>query len=253
MLLAELVTTSAAVAATRSRLAKVAALAECLRRAGPDEIEIAVGYLSGELRQRRTGVGWAALRDLTAGGTAPGLELAEVDAAFARIEAATGAGSAAARREELAALFARATAEESRFLALLAGGELRQGALAGIVSDAVAAAAGVGPAAVRRAAMLAGDLPAVARAALTEGEAGLTRSSSSSADPCSRCSPRPLRRSRPRSRRRARPRSSGSSTACASRCTATATTSRSSRARSTPSASACPRSSRPCARCRCAR
>jgi ATP-dependent DNA ligase I len=173
VLLADLVATSAVVAATRSRLAKVAALAECLRRAAPDEIPIVVSYLSGELRQRRTGVGWAALRDLPAPAAAPGIEVAEVDRAFAAIEAASGAGSAALRREFLAALFARATAEEQRFLAMLAGGELRQGALAGIVTDAVAAAAGVDAAAVRRAAMLAGDLPAIAQAALGEGAAGL--------------------------------------------------------------------------------
>jgi DNA ligase 1 len=173
VLLAELVATSAAVASTRSRLAKIAALADCLGRAAPDEIPIAVSYLSGELRQRRSGVGWAALRDLPQPATGPSLELADVDRAFARIEAASGAGSAAVRRAELAALFARATAEEGRFLTLLAGGELRQGALAGIVTDAVAAAAGVDAAAVRRAAMLAGDLPAVALAALTEGADGL--------------------------------------------------------------------------------
>ena len=173
MLLADLVATSAAVAATRSRLAKVAALAECLRRAAPGEIAIVTSYLSGELRQRRTGVGWASLRDLPAPPAEPSLEVAEVDSAFARIEGLSGAGSAGARREQLAALFARATAEEQRFLAMLAGGELRQGALAGIVTDGVAAAAGVPAPAVRRAAMLAGDLPAVAEAALTAGEAGL--------------------------------------------------------------------------------
>jgi DNA ligase-1 len=175
VLVAELVTTSAAVAATRSRLAKVAALADCLRRAAPDEIAIVVSYLSGELRQRRSGVGWAALRDLPPPAAAPSLEVAEVDRSFARIEAATGPGSSAVRREELAQLFARATADEQRFLAMLAGGELRQGALAGIVTDAVAAAAEVEPATVRRAAMLAGDLPAVAEAAVTEGAAGLAR------------------------------------------------------------------------------
>jgi DNA ligase-1 len=175
VLLAELVTTSAAVAATRSRLAKIAALADCLRRAAPDEIALVVSYLSGELRQRRSGVGWAALRDLPPPASTPSLEVAEADRAFARIEAATGPGSSAVRREELAQLFARATAGEQRFLARLAGGELRQGALAGIVTDAVAAAAGVEPATVRRAAMLAGDLPAVAEAALTEGAAGLGR------------------------------------------------------------------------------
>ena len=173
MLLADLVATSSAVASTRSRLAKVAALADCLRRAAPGEVAIVVSYLSGELRQRRTGVGWAALRDLPEPAAAASLEVAEVDRSFARLEAASGAGSAALRRHELAALWARATAEEQRFLALLAGGELRQGALAGIVTDAVAAAAGVAAAAVRRAAMLAGDLPAVAEAALTSGEAGL--------------------------------------------------------------------------------
>jgi DNA ligase-1 len=173
VLLADLVATSATVASTRSRLAKIAALAECLRRAAPDEIAIVVSYLSGELRQRRTGVGWAALRDLPAPAVAASLEVGEVDRAFASIEAASGAGSSAVRRDELAALFARATAEEQRFLAMLAGGELRQGALAGIVTDAVAAAAGVDAAAVRRAAMLAGDLPAVAYAALTAGANGL--------------------------------------------------------------------------------
>jgi DNA ligase 1 len=173
VLLAELVTTSAAVASTRSRLAKIAALADCLRRAAPDEIAIVVSYLSGELRQRRSGVGWAALRDLPAAAAAPSLEVAEVDRAFARIEAAGGPGSAAVRREQLAALFARATPEEQRFLAMLAGGELRQGALAGIVTDAVAAAGEVDAASVRRAAMLAGDLPAVAVAALTQGADGL--------------------------------------------------------------------------------
>jgi ATP-dependent DNA ligase I len=114
-----------------------------------------------------------ALRDLPPPAPAAALELAEVDRAFARIEAASGPGSQALRREELAALFARATDGEQRFLAQLAGGELRQGALAGIVSDAVASAAGVEPAAVRRAAMLAGDLPAVAEAALGGGAEAL--------------------------------------------------------------------------------
>jgi DNA ligase-1 len=173
VLLAALVATSAAVAATRSRLAKVAALADCLRSAAPGEIAIVTSYLSGELRQRRTGVGWASLRDLPAPAAEPTLEVAEVDAAFAHIEGLSGAGSAAARREQIETLFARATADEQRFLAMLAGGELRQGALAGIVTDGVAAAAGVPAQAVRRAAMLSGDLPAVAEAALAAGEAGL--------------------------------------------------------------------------------
>ena len=175
MLLADLVSTSNSVASTRSRLAKVEAIAERLRRAAPEEIPIVVSYLSGELRQRRTGVGWASLRDLPPPAAEPTLTVAEVDGAFARAAEASGPGSVAVRREALASLFGRATEEEQRFLVMLAGGELRQGALAGIMVDAVARAAAVDAPAVRRAAMLAGDLPAVAEAALAEGAAGLDR------------------------------------------------------------------------------
>src|SRR5439155_25095438 len=167
--------TSATVASTSSRLAKVEAIAACLRRASPPEVAVVVSYLSGELRQRRTGVGWAALRQMPAPAEVPTLEVAEVDQAFARAERASGAGSQAARRAELSALLGRATHQEQRFLAMLVAGELRQGALAGIMTDAVARAAGVEVAAVRRAAMLAGDLPAVAEAALHGGAAGLDR------------------------------------------------------------------------------
>ncbi len=175
MLLADLVDTSTAVASTRSRLAKVEAIAERLERAEPEEIPIVVSYLSGELRQRRTGVGWASLRDLPTPATEPTIGVVEVDGAFARAADASGPGSVAARRETLASLFGRATSQEQRFLAMLAGGELRQGALAGIMVDAVARAAAVDASAVRRAAMLAGDLPAVAVSALVEGAAGLER------------------------------------------------------------------------------
>jgi DNA ligase-1 len=173
MLLADLVATSEAVAATRSRLAKIEAIAASLHLAAPDEIAIVVSYLSGELRQRRTGVGWASLRDLPASAPRPTLTVAEVDAAFARAAEASGPGSVAVRREALASLFGRATGAEQRFLVRLAGGELRQGALAGIMVDAVARAAAVDTPAVRRAAMLSGDLAAVATAALGEGRRGL--------------------------------------------------------------------------------
>ncbi len=175
MLLADLVSTSNSVASTRSRLAKVAAIADLLRRAAPEEVPIVVSYLSGELCQRRTGVGWASLRDLPPPATEPTVTVPEVDAAFARAAEAGGPGSVAVRRETLATLFGRATEDEQRFLGRLAGGELRQGALAGIMVDAVARAAEVDVAAVRRAAMLAGDLPAVAGTALVEGAAGLDR------------------------------------------------------------------------------
>jgi DNA ligase 1 len=175
VLLADLVSTSATVASTRSRLAKVDAIATLLRRAAPDEIGIAVSYLSGELRQRRPGVGWAALRELPPPAATPAVQLTEVDATFARAARAAGAGSVAARRAELTPLFSRATGEEQRFLVRLVGGELRQGALAGIMADAIARAADVPGAAVRRAAMFAGDLQTVAEAALSSGQAGLDR------------------------------------------------------------------------------
>ncbi|MBV8085644.1 MAG: ATP-dependent DNA ligase [Chloroflexi bacterium] len=175
MLLIQLVAASARVATTNSRLAKMAAIADALRQAPPHEIRIAVSYLSGELRQRRAGVGWASLRDLPAAAHEASLTLSEVDQAFSGIETASGRGSVSARRQYLAALFGRATQNEQQFLARLVGGELRQGALAGIMADAVAKAAGIELPLVRRAAMLAGDLPEVAQVALTEGAAGLSR------------------------------------------------------------------------------
>jgi DNA ligase-1 len=98
-----------------------------------------------------------------------------VDAAFTRVAGARGAGSAGERRRALAELFARATEEERRFLAALLLGELRQGALEGVLVEAVARAAEVPAAEVRRAAMAAGSLPVVAAAALGEGAAGLAR------------------------------------------------------------------------------
>src|SRR5919206_2089108 len=114
MLLADLAATSRAVASTPSRLEKVDAIAAALRRAGPDEVPLVVSYLSGELRQRRTGVGWASLRELPPRAPTASLEIGDVHAAFGRAAAAAGAGSTAARRRELAALFGRATADEQR-------------------------------------------------------------------------------------------------------------------------------------------
>ena len=173
MLFSELAATSAAVGATRSRKRKAELLGAALRQLGPGEIEPGVAFLSGELRQRRTGVGWATLRELPPPALAPELGVAEVDAAFARIAALEGAGSQAARREAVTALFARATAPEQAFLRGLVAGDLRQGALAGVMADAVAAATGIPRAAVDRATMLCGDPRVVAEAALREGEAGL--------------------------------------------------------------------------------
>ncbi|HXF98358.1 MAG TPA: ATP-dependent DNA ligase [Gaiellaceae bacterium] len=176
MLLADLAETSAAVAAVSSRLRKVEALAGCLRRAGPAEVAVAASYLSGVLPQGQVGIGWAALRDLPPpAAPPPSLGVREVDDALTRLRGLAGPGSQRRRREELAALFARATEPEQRFLRALLLGELRQGALEGVMVDAVATAGGVPASEVRRALMLAGDLGAVAAAALTEGVAGLRR------------------------------------------------------------------------------
>jgi len=177
MLLAELLAASERVAATRSRLAKIDALAQCLRRLEPSEIALGVAYLSGDTRQGRIGIGYATLKEARAAkrASSPRLTLAQVDEALASISQIKGEGSAAERQRLLAELFARATAPEQDFLARLLLGELRQGALEGIMLDAIAKAANLPPGRVRAAAMRAGGLAAVAKAALTEGEKGLAR------------------------------------------------------------------------------
>lgn len=170
-MLREIAGTSGAVAALPGRRAKIEQISALLRRASPGEIPVVVAFLSGELRQRQIGVGYAALTDLLreespdAGGGAP-LTVAETDAAFAAIGAASGPGSQAARRQLLAGLLRRATADERGFLFRLLAGDLRQGAQEGVMLEAVALAAGVPAAEVRRAHLLGGSLPAVAQAAL---------------------------------------------------------------------------------------
>lgn len=173
MLLEELARTSEAVAASSARSAKIDRLASCLRTLRPAEVRTAVIFLSGTLQ--RIGVGWASLRDLPAPAATSALELLDVDAALRRVAAASGAGSQEERRRALHALFGRATESEQRFLRGILHGELRQGALEGVMVEAVARAAGVPAAGVRRALMLAGELPAVAEAALGEGRDGLAR------------------------------------------------------------------------------
>jgi DNA ligase 1 len=178
MRLAELALTSRAVAGTSSRLEKTARLAALLGRLAPAEVPVAVRWLAGELRQGRIGLGVSVVRDARAvvpAAEAASLELADVDAAFARIGALRGAGSAGARRRELAGLLGRATEEERDFVVRLVLGELRQGALQGVLVEAVARAGSVAAAELRRAAMVAGDLAAVASAALVEGAPGLAR------------------------------------------------------------------------------
>ena len=218
VLLSDLVRTSEAVSLASGRRVKIDEIAGLLRRAAPEEIPVAVAFLSGELRQRQIGVGYAALggllrpaasdpsasdrsasdpsatgmsatepagrgaadrepaADAPGGGPAPDpgprpLTVAETDSVFAAIGATTGAGSQAGRRRLLGTLFARATPAEQSFLTRLLAGELHQGALEGVMTEAVARAAGVDAAEVRRALMLGGSLPAVAEAALSAASA----------------------------------------------------------------------------------
>lgn len=170
--LIDVATTSAAVAATRSRLAKRALLADLLRRAEPEDVPIVARYLAGELRQRRTGLGWRSLAGLPGPAAEPTLTVTDVDAAFEQMAALAGPGSATARARLAADLFAAATEPEQGLLSGLVAGELRQGALDALLLDAIAEAAGIPAGAVRRAAMLAGSTEPVAVAALGAADPG---------------------------------------------------------------------------------
>lgn len=175
MLLADLVATSVEVAATRSRTAKVAALARCLSTADPEDLEVVGAYLGGTLLQRRTGVGWRSLTEAPEPGGSPVLTVAQVHATFERLAALSGPGSQAERGAVLADLLGRATAPEQAWLRGVVTGSLRQGALDALVQEAVALAAGVPLAVVRRAAMLAGGTAPIVRTALTGGTPALTQ------------------------------------------------------------------------------
>ncbi len=174
-LLADLVATSATLTATSSRRAKVGKLATFLRELSPDEIVVVVASLTGVPRQGRIGVGWARASALTGSASTPTLGIRDFDEALDRLEACAGPGSETQRAEVIVALDADLTAEEAAFVRQLLTGELRQGALAGLMTDAVAVAAEVPAALVRRAAMLSGDLPGTAHCALTDGRAALER------------------------------------------------------------------------------
>jgi DNA ligase-1 len=174
MLLAELVAASQQVAATSARNGKIAALAACLAQLGPDEAQIGVAYLSGETRQGKLGVGYGVLRKLAVEpASEPSLAVLEVDGVLDQLSGLKGAGSGTKRTQLLTALFARATQVEQEFLIKLLIGELRQGALEGVMLDAVAKAYGVPQATLRRAMMFAANLGVIARAAREGGEAAL--------------------------------------------------------------------------------
>jgi DNA ligase-1 len=172
----DVVTVSQRVAEAGGRLDKITQLAALLSRLDPGEIDIAIGFLIGWPRQGKLGVGWAAFRDAApAPAAAPSLTIAEVDATLRQIKELKGKGSAGARLGMLRELLARCTEAEQRFLMALATGEVRQGALEGVLAEAVARAAGLPADKVRRAVMLAGDLGRAAGVLLVEKEAGLAR------------------------------------------------------------------------------
>lgn len=177
MLLRRVVETSARVSQTSGRLAKIELLADVLRDARPAEMESVIAFLSGSLRQSKIGVGYGLLQRIAT--TTPAIQsavtLAEVETALTRLAGTSGKGSAKAKETVLRDLFGHATADEQQFLFRLLIGEVRQGALEGVMVEAVARAAGIDVARVRRALMLAGDLGAVAKTAVAEGAAGLGR------------------------------------------------------------------------------
>jgi DNA ligase-1 len=177
-LLADLVGTSQRVRATSSRLGKVRELAAFLRPLSPDEVEIAVLYLSGDTPQGRSGLGYRSLRaaaDASTAAAAASLSIELANQALAQLSTLHGAGSAARRAQQLQDLLSRATAAERDFLLLLLAGELRQGALEGVMLDAIAAAADIPVSRLRRAAMHSKSLGAVARAVLVDGPEALAK------------------------------------------------------------------------------
>ncbi|GAB2663984.1 ATP-dependent DNA ligase [Gordonia jinhuaensis] len=177
MTLAAVVDTSAAVAATRSRTAKKAALSQLLRGARADELPVVVSWLTGELTQGRIGVGWRSLAAIDAAPTdgeqvdAGATTVKWVNAQLSELAAKSGAGSTRRRREILTALMGALTDRERQFVSRLLVGELRQGALEGLMVDAIAEATDAPPAAVRRAFMLSGSLAGTAAAAMDGAEA----------------------------------------------------------------------------------
>jgi DNA ligase-1 len=176
-LIADLAEASRAVSATSKRIAKISELARCLRALDQDEIAIAVHYLSGELTQGKIGIPFASLH--AAAGQPPAAEptltIKQLDELLTNYADLRGAGSATKRANLIAGLFEQASANEREFLFRLLIGELRQGALGGVMLEAIAAAAGIAPADVRRAAMYAKDLGVLAEVAITEGAQALSR------------------------------------------------------------------------------
>ena len=172
MLFAAVVRASQQVAATSARNGKIAVLADLLTQVEPDEVDLLAHFLAGRLRQRRTGIGWRSLTGFQPAAE-PSLTLTEVDSALERLSGLAGTGSQLARQAGLAELMKRATEDEQRFLGGLIVGETRQGALEGVLLQAIARAFEVPLELVRRAAMLSGSVPAAADAAAAGGAEAL--------------------------------------------------------------------------------
>lgn len=175
MQLARIVETSGRVTVTSKRLEKIALIAALLEQLQPEEVEVAVSFLSGSLRQGRIGIGYSTFLEVIGSPAVDSsLELLEVDRGFEALKSTQGSGSAGRKLSLLKEVFSRATAEEQRFLTSLLGGGLRQGALEGIMLEAMARATRIPLDRVRRAAMTSGAIPPVARRLLEQGEAGLS-------------------------------------------------------------------------------
>jgi DNA ligase-1 len=166
---------SAEIAGESARGVKTKRLAAVLHDADIADVATIVAWLSGELVQRRVGVGWAALATIPPAAASPSLVVADVNRAFAEMAEASGPGSQTLRSAKLFDTMSKATPVEQTFLRGLLAGNLRQGALAGVMVEAIAKAASVTAAEVRRAAMLRGNLPAVADAAMRGGSAALAQ------------------------------------------------------------------------------
>lgn len=173
--LAEIVAASVDVAATRSRKKKTERLAQLLSMLETSEVRAGVGFLCGELRQGKLGVGYRALRQLASSPSdaQESVTLLELDATFDELSRLSGKGSAKRRDQLLQGLFARLSEPERDFVTRLMLGELRQGALEALVLEALGQTTTIGAPALRRAMLFAGDATEVAVRALTGGEAAL--------------------------------------------------------------------------------
>ncbi|MFF0063403.1 ATP-dependent DNA ligase [Streptomyces sp. NPDC005279] len=175
MLLARLADVSQQVAATSARSRKIGALAELFAGTRPGDVALVISYLAGRVPQGRIGIGWSVLKEPPPPADTPSLTVSDTDAALTRLAGVTGPGAQAGRKRLVRELMAAATAEEQQFLMRLLMGEVRQGALDAIALEAVAKAADAPAGDVRRAVMLDGSLPRVARALLADGPAALER------------------------------------------------------------------------------